>query len=401
MATATIREVPATGRVMRRPQHTFHVRHRPFAIQPFCIAPVLPGETLRNLLVQARIVTDPIKNGLIGWWYEQYFFYVKHRDLLIRDDVTRMVLEPDFALGHSAAASTDHYHLGGGIDWVDHCLDRVVDEYFRDEGEAVAVATIGSLPAAAVNSNGWWDSATKVADIDPGDATSSPDTQVELDTMRLQWEFMRANQLTKMDYEDFLQTYGVRKSKQELHKPELIRYIRDWTYPSNTVDPTSGVPSSACSWAIAERADKDRFFSEPGFIFGVCVARPKVYLSKVNGAGVGLMTDALTWLPAVMREEVYASLRQLAAANGRIVGASADYVVDVRDLLVHGDQFVNFALSATDANLVALPNAALTNRKYPSSADVDALFAAAAPANLVRADGVVSLAIHGTQVDHT
>ena len=397
----TVREVPATGRTMRRPSHSFQIRHRPFAIQPFVIAPVLPGETLRNLLSQARIVTDPIKNGLVGWWYEQYFFYVKHRDLLIRDDVTRMVLEPEFALGHTATALVDHYHLGGGVDWVKHCLDRVVDEYFRDEGEAVDVASIGNLPAAAINSNGWWDSVTEVQDLDAGDPTSSPDTQADLDNMRLQWEFMRANQLTRMDYEDFLATYGVRKSKAELHKPELIRYVRDWTYPSNTVDPTTGVPSSACSWAIAERADKDRFFSEPGFIFGVAVARPKVYLSKVNGAGVGMMTDAFSWLPAILREEVYTTLKQLPAANGRIIGAAADYIVDVRDLLLYGDQFINFAYTATDANFVALPNSTLSNRKYPSGADVDALFAAAAPSNQVRADGVVSLAIHGTQVDHT
>lgn len=397
----TVVEAPRTGRVMRRPQHTFQIRHRPFQIQPFLIAPVLPGETMRNLLVQARVVTDPIKNPLVGWWYELYVFYVKHRDLLIRDDVTRMVLEPEYAIGHAVATNVRHYHLGSGIDWVQHCLDRVVDEYFRDEGEAVTIATIDTMPVAAVNSNGWWDSAVEVADLDAGDPTSSPDTQSELDTMRLQWEFMRANQLTKMDYEDFLATYGVRTQKQELHKPELIRYVRDWTYPSNTVDAATGVPSSACSWAIAERADKDRFFAEPGFIFGCAVARPKVYLSKVYGAGVGMMNDAMSWLPAILREDVYTSLKKLAAASGRIAGATQEYVVDVRDLLIHGDQFVNFAVSATDASFVALPSADLGNKKYPSAADVDGLFAAASPANQVRADGIVTLAIHGTQVDHT
>jgi hypothetical protein len=79
-----------------------------------------------------------------------------------------------------------------------------------------------------------------------------------------------------------------------------------------------------------------------------------------------------------------------------------DYWVDVRDLFLYGDQFVNFALTATDAGLVALPTAAM-QKKYASATDADGLFTSASPANLVRADGVVNLTIAGTTVgqDHT
>lgn len=58
----------------------------------------------------------------------------------------------------------------------------------------------------------------------------------------------------------------------------------------------------------------------------------------------------------------------------------------------------NFALSATDAGLVALPTAALQKR-YAATADADALFVSASPANQIRSDGVVSLSILGRQVD--
>src|SRR5690349_19825916 len=122
-----------------------------------------------------------------------------------------------------------------------------------------------------------------------------------------------------MSYEDWLKTYGVRgQAAQDPHRPELIRFVRDWTYPTNTVEPTTGVPSSACSWALSERADKDRFFAEPGFIFGCTVVRPKVYFSKQTGALASAMTDALSWLPAVMRDEVYTSLREFATATGPV-----------------------------------------------------------------------------------
>ena len=64
------------GRKLRRPEHPFILRHKPWQIQPFLIAPVIPGETMSNLLMQARVVTDPINNPLIGWHIEYYYFYV-------------------------------------------------------------------------------------------------------------------------------------------------------------------------------------------------------------------------------------------------------------------------------------------------------------------------------------
>ena len=94
MPKVTIMNAPTTRRVMRHPQHPFQLRTRPYQVASFFIAPVLPGETLKNLLLQARVVSDPVKSPLIGWWAEYYFFYVKHRDLDGRDDFVAMMLDP-------------------------------------------------------------------------------------------------------------------------------------------------------------------------------------------------------------------------------------------------------------------------------------------------------------------
>ena len=53
---------PRARRRVRAPMHTFAVRQKPYQIVPFCLAPVLAGETLQNLLMQARVVTDPVKS---------------------------------------------------------------------------------------------------------------------------------------------------------------------------------------------------------------------------------------------------------------------------------------------------------------------------------------------------
>lgn len=402
----------AAQRSVRRPQHQFHVRQRPFQIQPIMIAPVLPGETMKNLLLQSRVVTDPIKNPLIGWWTEYYFFYIKHRDLYARDLLVEMMLDPEADLSSlDSATKVEHYHTNGtglAINWVDLCLERVVDEFFRYEGESYSSASIGNLPAAPVANSSILDSAINEAAIeatafDPDLAAVGSEAGAEVRVSEVikalrAYELSRLHATTDLTYEDFLRSYGISLPKEELHKPELIRYLRDWSYPSNTIDPTNGTPRSAVSWAIAERADKDRFFKEPGFILGVSVIRPKIYFRGMNSNAVMLLRDAKSWLPAVLNDDPGSSFVKVAASDPPLDLNTDAYFVDVKDLFLYGDQFVNFALAATDANVVDLPTAAL-GKRYIDSASVDALFVAASPANQVRQDGVVSLSILGRQME--
>lgn len=411
MAIVQFQEVPRNARVMRRPQHTFQIRQRPWQIQPFFIAPVLPGETMKNLLLQARVVTDPIKNPLIGWWAEYFFFYCKHRDLDERDLLTEMVLNPSADLSAlNKSANTLHYHAGG-IDWVEMCLNRVVLEYFRDEGHGVMDFAYDGLPLAKVTEKNWLDSVINISDyedpdIDLTDSGSPGGAKVmasEIEDSLRQWQMLRLHNLTDMSYEDYLATYGVRPRPEEAHKPELVRYIRDWSYPSNTVNPADGIPASAVSWTVAERADKDRFFREPGFLFGVCVVRPKVYFAGLAGNASSLLADAYRWLPAVLQGDPYTSLVPVTAGTGPIPGNTEDYVVDVRDLFLYGDQFRNFA-SADDANLIAIPEADLQKAYISGESDIFGLFVDDendSERTYVRQDGIVSLSILGRQVDQT
>ena len=187
------------------------------------------------------------------------------------------------------------------------------------------------------------------ADVDLPVGGDNKVTASEIDATMRTWQFQRANGLTPMDYEDWLATYGIVPQAAENHRPELLRYVREWQYPSNTVDPATGVPSSAVSWAVAERADKDRFFREPGFLFGVTVARPKVYLRNQDGSAADVLLGALEWLPAIMRDDPWTSLKKFAETDGpfSVVADANGYWLDLKDLFVYGDQFVNFAPSVS------------------------------------------------------
>ena len=403
---ALLNSVPGTGRKLRKPIHTFNLKTRPFQIQPFLLAPVLPGETLKSGLLQSRTVVDPIKNPLIGWWNEYYIFYVPHRAMPAADTLVDLMLMPAQDLsGLHTAALAETYHYAASFDWASQCLTAVVNEFFRDEGEVSADHVIGNLPSAKVNLQHWMDSVKdedNVPGYAPDNAAVTP-TPSTLDDYMIQFEHMRAMGMVNMTYEDWLKTFGVNVPRPDkAHLPELLRYVRDWSYPVNSVDPATGVPSSAVSWATSERVDKERIFKEPGFIFGVTVCRPKVYLANQRGAGAHMLDTALTWLPALMRDEPFTSLRKYATTTGPLNEINDAYWVDVRDLFLHGDQFVNWNPNTeTGVNTVDLPTAA-TSKWYPTATDVDNLFVGATTATRqIDQDGIVTLNILGTQEDHT
>lgn len=406
-----VQNMPQTKRKLRVPKHSFAVRHRPYAITPFCIAPVIPGETLKGFTFQSRAVGDPMKSPLVGAHLEHYFFYVKFRDMeaAVSTALQEMMVNPARAMTDidDTSTSVDWYHAGtaGNINYVLECYKVIVAWWFRNDGEAWNNKLIGTYAAAQIPSNSWLDNImtdTAAAAIDfnvdlNADATIKAS---EVDRSLEQYHILRMQGLTVQTYEEFLMTYGVSLPSAEVNKPELLRYTKQWVYPSNTVEPTTGVPNSALSWSVQERADKDRYFKEPGFIVGLTCCRPKVYRSKQVGHAAALLNNVYAWLPATMRDRDPAVARRLIDnANAMLTGITNDYWVDFADLFLYGDQFVNFALTETDAGLIATPEAS-NNWQYPTLAMVEALFTNAAPKVYIRQDGIVTFQILGGVQEH-
>lgn len=403
-----------TPRVGRRPEHPFNLHTKPFAVVPFMIAPVLPGETLDSGLLQSRVVTDPIKHPLIGWHKEYFWFYVKLRDLDAREAITAALTNPESTMpGALSALDSKYYTAAGGIPWAKLCLQRVIEEYFRDENEAWNSWMIDGYPAAKVRNDMWSDSLMADADFDrrqqevTGTGEGGAILAEDIDDAMKTWQMLKDNQLTEMTYDDWLRAYGVTPTDsksaevKDLHRPEMLRHVREWSYPSNTIDPANGTPRSAVSWSVAARLDKARFFTEPGFILGLTTARPKVFFAGQTGSIVGHMDDAISWLPPQVADNPWKSFINFAKDTGPVpamVDANG-YWIDLKDLFTRGDQFINYPLVATDPGLVALPKPN-GQTKYVTDTDVAELFVSTeAATQRVREDGVCQLIIRGRQRD--
>lgn len=413
---------PLTRRKLRSPAHKFSVRAKPFEICPFLIAPVLPGETMTNALLQARVVSDPIANPIIGWHYETMMFYVSIPAIAAYNDDPDFVqsfIDPtvNLASGYALAAdATATYGFKGAIDWVQQCSVIVRDFFFRDEKDLTTIASIDNYDAAYADldrnifQSAKEESATgDDAELPGVDEIEDLDILAGYSTHYAQWEIMRDMGLTNVTFEDYLASHGVSVPAGDVsdgvavenaedprlakHKPELLRFTRDWTYPTNHIDPTNGTPTSAVSWSIKERADKHRFFKYPGFIFGVSVARPKLYLGNQKGAAVGLLQAATDWLPAVLSGHPYTSLKENldSATDGIIRTQDEDYWLDLKDLFLYGDQFINYSLGGYAP---ALPAVNAPCPKFLTEAMVDALFTTTdGTKSYVRQEGICSFNI--------
>jgi len=219
-----------------------------------------------------------------------------------------------------------------------------------------------------------------------------------------------------MTYEDFLRSYGISVPGAQEHKPELLARYSDFQYPSNTVDPATGLPSSACSWVFNNTVRDPKFIKEPGFIFGVSIARPKVYYGGLAGSLASHMTRAWDWVPNYLNEGAadpapFTSLKKFGSDTGPLgdrTTATDGYWVDMRDLFIYGDQWQNSlafdpaqAPGTGPANVNSFPLPPGDNHheyKYPTDAMVSSLFKTAGN---IRRDGYVSLSIKGMQVDYT
>lgn len=415
-------------RMLRSPYEDFFTVQRPWDIQPFCLHPVLAGDTLQNLQMQARVLTDPIKHQLTGWWMEYYFFYVKHSDLEAQWSAIQAMHLANTALGLADTTRRDAYYKANTdsrVDWVKLAVEACVKWYFRDGEEPLAgygnygrrqPSNEGDIYKARVRDPMWLES-VKVEDVNPTGDGNLPGVEDFHDvfipsawaTYQAQYEHMRQIKMIPDDvsFEDYLKTFGVtvpERIKETEHRPELLRYLRNWTYPANTVDGGTGGVASAVSWAVNARADKARFFAEPGFILGLSVARPKVYFGNQIAHATSMLDDAYGWLPAVLRDYGYTTLIEYDHNEGPLSGvfnSADDYWVDRRDLYVRGGQFVNRApADSTVFPIVDLPKVAGAdndiNLWYASDTDAQNLFIDNDNSDgktFVRQDGIVRFQI--------
>lgn len=389
---------------MRKPDINYHLKMRPYQIQPFFCHPVLPGERLNNVLWKSNAVSDPVANRLMGWWMEHHLFYVRFRDLFPANDIKSIFTDPTQNLATLYSAADAKYFHKYGVNWAKEATRLVVENYFRAESEDAATYMVDGMFAASVGTDNLLDSTMMAAalmdqvDVEVDDDGDGVIMMSEIERAQRLYEELKVGGFTDMDYNDFLRTYGIRlPSEEQEGKPKHLRTIKNWQMPVNHIDESTGAATTAMYWKTEERHDKDFMVKEPGFLIGFIVFKPKVLLANQTGSLIGIMDTLREWLPAVLRDDPTSSMIILPDGGGPFA-ITGEVAQDLKDLLVYGEQFTNIAPVAGNMNVVALPKVVSgeLQKRYPDLTDAKSVFKNASGENEateIEIDGKLQLSL--------
>lgn len=372
-------------RVRRRPTFPLWGTMKPFGLYPVMATPVLPGETLTSMNLKRRVLSLPVRNPLLGAWLETWVVYVKLTDM--DEALATMFLSTDADdTDYVAAASSDRYFTRAGqIDYIQRAVNAVWWHYFRDETEETP-QTIDGVPMVKRRWFDWTHNLSFTPDtMDVAELPSNPEGQLTgMDIMSMMG-------MSEITYEKYLQQYGVSSSAaaKTLRAPEILRYSQQWVTPVNQIDPTTGAPSSAWSWSEDLKAEKPKRFDEPGFLVVLSACRPKMFTDALRYSFVGNLWGIADFFPVYNLDNPAAGVKEIKTDDPAFAdafgpdGASAlSMLYDHRDLLSHGEQFVNdWTTSPYHVAMVTTQRAATEaaipqnlRGQYPSLTDVNNLF---------------------------
>lgn len=394
-------------RVTRRPNFPFAGIMRPYGLYPIWAHPVLPGETIQSISQKSRVIGMPVLHPLAGAWLESWLVYVKFTD--IDPDLGQSFISDTYpTTGWTAAAHSERFFVRAGqVDWIRRATEAVHRAYFIHDNETPR--TIDGVPMVKLNNVSWYQNMI----FEPADQAVPTSDASTLHEHLQGWMMLQQMQMTELTYEKYLETYGVRPASPRRGDPEILAFQRSWTQPTNVINPTNGTPASAWTWVGDFTLEKPKLMTEPGFVLCLSAVRPKLFQAHIQASLIGNLWGFSDWFPSYTLQDPTAGVRELEKndpvfASGATDAGTEKLLYDHRDLLNHGEQFVN-----TSTHPYRLPvSTGLSVRtgkepedlrgEYPTVADIDALFTGSTPATrLCYYEGIAHAVVSGHVTDTT
>jgi hypothetical protein len=397
-------------RVSRTPAFPCSGTMKPYGLYPIFAHPVLPGETLQSASIKLRTLSMPLNHPLGGAWKEGWLVYVKLTD--IDKDLGQSFVSDDVAsTGYEASSDGARYfHKTGDVRWIRLAVERIHSAYFVHETEPPeARRFIDGVPLIKINNRSWYENMA----FEESDVTVPTGDASDLYKHLQEYAILQQMQLTEMTYEKYLEQYGGQIPRATQGDPEILRFSRSWTLPTNIVEPTNGTPTSAWVWSDEVKLEKAKRFEEPGFLVYLEAIRPKLYNRRVETSFIGQLWGFSDWFPIYNLNDPTAGIKTLSTdwsgfgAGFRSDSGAVNMLYDHRDLLTNGEQFVNNwtaqpyrlpiaqGMSADDAD-----SPEDLRGEYPLITDIDALFADGAN-DVCYYDGIAFLNISGHVAQQT
>lgn len=286
-ATAT-----AGRRGERRPVFRASIEMEPWEITPFCCFPMLPGETLHNVLIDGRFVLNGCVSPLFPWYLDIQLFAVRLSDIDV--DFEAILMRDADTVPSDVTASGSLPMLGeaaGGMSVSKQCYDRICNEFWK---------TDNVLPNSTVNTDLFiapvkWrtDSSTYVegespSHILPPSSIVTPEMAHDLLDLNITWA-------------ETLRAYGVKVSTGEAGVPERIMWESIARHPTFVQSDAADtiVTRYQVLWTVREARlttrGKGIFAKEPMVVMGLATIRPEIIEGNKLFMRVNDLVDQERW----------------------------------------------------------------------------------------------------------
>lgn len=328
----------------RRPVFRAALELEPWEITPFCCFPLLPGETLHNVLIDGRFLLNGCVSPLFPWYLDLQMYAVKLSDL---DIDFELILKHRGDTGPSGLAnSAAAPHLGeavGGITISGLVYKRICDQFWKTDNVLPNSIVNTDLFIAPVKWRG--SSSTHVEGENPDDFLR-PD-EILTDAMKIDLLDRDPN------WDDILRSYGVVRSAVEAGVPERIMWESMAKFPvfvqSDAADTI--VTRYQVLWSIREARLTARgqglFAKEPMAVMGMVTIRPEI----IEGNKAFMMINDLTdrerwWVPPFNTMDAVQDILQepgsgITAGHSWVDAAPGVTQMNMLDYWFMGESFTN------------------------------------------------------------
>lgn len=366
---------PGFARRRRNPTFPMAGVMQPFGLYPLAAFPLLAGETLENLNLAGRFISQPMKHPITGAWLEQWVAVVPMR--LCMSEATVTDIAPS-TTGLTAGADRPRFFTkSGALDTIKRAYDVVANEFFQAPGQtAPTVDGVMQLPRMGVD---WTENLQpKPASGDPTKwpekAVTEELTGIDLETER---QLMEA-----ADYRRWTEQFTGVDPKSQL-RARIIRYDREWKLPQNVIDPATGIPRSSFFWDRKMNLSKRFKAMEHSIVLVLSAWRPLMFNGLTVASYIQRMNGVLEWLPP-RNEAGWSTI----GADDPIFAAAFDtdntqLIFDRSDVFARGETFINCAAADSpypvpiSANSLESAGIDSQRGKYPTAAETNTLFVGA------------------------
>ncbi len=275
----------------RRPVFRSAIELQPWEITPFCCFPLLPGETLHNVLVDGRFVLNGCVSPLYPWYLDIQLYAMRLSDIDV--DFEEILLR-DAETPISGSTGTDVPLRGmvlGGMDISGVAYDRLANHLWSTEDELKVGVVNTDLFIAPVK---WRTSSSTFVEGESAGATLEPDQIV---SAKMKQDLIDEENT----WARVLESYGVRIPRGEAGVPERIMWESIAKHPVFVQSDSADVIVTRYQvlWTVREARltakGQGIYAKEPMVVMGLATIRPELLEGNKRFMVVNDLVDRDRW----------------------------------------------------------------------------------------------------------